>query len=276
MAERIGYTTPENMRLILEVVRYMQAAGFISRDGQRGDYSPKPPTPIYVQNDSGEEIPAYACMQVTGTIESSGQNYLVVNKPVDSTMDDGAYVFNMETPIEIDGNGTATSGPVFRAKYTGTITPTALYAPTAAQWYLTKNGGGIYRCLGDDDVGTSIGKFQLCNGPRIYAGQSSGSITAASGSTLGSGSVVLKKIPSGSASNLSPSQTITAYNPAPTTIASGQNVVVMREFESGEWMVIAGSSCNPVVDVYIDSGYLKQAFCDGTIENIVALTSACP
>ena len=54
------------------------------------------PTPAYFHNDAGETIPAYACMQVTGTEEIDGQNYLVVEKPADTDGTAGGFVFKVQ------------------------------------------------------------------------------------------------------------------------------------------------------------------------------------
>jgi hypothetical protein len=109
-------------------------------------------TPIYFSNDSDETIPPYACMQVTGTVEQGGQNYLQVDKPADTDATAGGYVFNGPSEVLSGGDGIAQKGPVFRAfKDTGTVTAGDKWGPTVGEWYLTL-GNGAYIVCGEDDI----------------------------------------------------------------------------------------------------------------------------
>lgn len=109
-------------------------------------------TPIYFSNDSAETIPPYACMQVVGTVEQGGQNYLQVDKPADTDATAGGYIFNGPSEVLSGGDGVAQKGPVFRVfKDAGTITAGDKWGPTVGEWYLTLDNGAYIVC-GEDDV----------------------------------------------------------------------------------------------------------------------------
>lgn len=130
-----------------------------------------PREPAFMQNDSGESIPAYACCQVTGTVEQGGQNYLVVDKPADTTGDAGWYVFNGHAAIADGEEGRYQTGPIVRAyKNSGTVTAGDAWGPTSGQWYLT-SGSGPFIAAGADDIGSNVFKVFTGSGgggPTLY------------------------------------------------------------------------------------------------------------
>jgi hypothetical protein len=143
------------MRMIIEITRYLKASGFtITPPGGGSRFVPQS-TPIYVRNDSGAEIPAFACLQTTGTTEAGGQNYITVDQPVDTTGAAGGYLFNGIAPIEIGGYGIAHDGPLCRMLKTGTLTSGDKCQPVAGQWHIAA-GGDLITIVGDDDIGTNI------------------------------------------------------------------------------------------------------------------------
>ena len=151
--------------LVLETVRYLRESGFVITRPGRGQHTYTPPPQVYVRNDSGEEIPSYACMRITGTVEAGGQNYVKVDKPNTSA---ALYVFNSQAAIEIGGYGVAQSGPVYRVyKSTGTVTLYDRWRPTASQWYMSK-GAGQFAVVGEDDIETNCFKIMLDPSSRLY------------------------------------------------------------------------------------------------------------
>ena len=154
MADVAGFS-PQNAKLILDVVRYLRANGLIGPSSDRGQQRFPPQAPIYVRNDSGAEIPAFACLQTTGTVEAGGQNYITVDQPVDTTGAAGAYLFNGQQPIEIGGYGIAHDGPLCRMLKTGTLASGDKCQPVAGQWHIAA-GGDLITIVGDDDIGTNI------------------------------------------------------------------------------------------------------------------------
>jgi hypothetical protein len=152
MAGEVAGFSRKNAEIILETVRYLRANGLIVPQSGRGRQFIPPLAPIYVRNDSGEEIPAYACLQTTGTVEDGGQNFITVDQPVDNTGDAGAYLFNGQEPIEIGGFGIAYDGPLTRMLTDGaTLSSGDKCQPVAGQWHITA-GGDLITIVGDDDI----------------------------------------------------------------------------------------------------------------------------
>ena len=73
--KQIGAYAPQTAREVLDHVRYMQRTGFVPRAGVKLPQNPAQALPLYFRNVSGSTMPAYACMQITGTVEIEGQNY---------------------------------------------------------------------------------------------------------------------------------------------------------------------------------------------------------
>jgi hypothetical protein len=155
MAQRIGVTSPEMMRTIMEVVNYLRASGFTIMPPGGGMRTVPQSTPIYVRNDSGVEIPAFACLQTTGTVEAGGQNYITVDQPADTTGAAGGYLFNGQAPIEIGGYGIAHDGPVVRMLHTGSPVSGDRMIPVVASWSVAI-GLGPFVAIGDDDIEPNV------------------------------------------------------------------------------------------------------------------------
>lgn len=152
MSDAFGLMSPEDTRMVLETVRQLRASGLLATLPSITT-TLTPPTPYYVHNDSGETIPTYACMQVTGTEEIGEQNYLVVDKPADTNGDAGSFVFNGPHEIADNEEGIAQFGPVVRAfKNTGTVTGGEHWIPVSGQWYIAQDDAGQFVAAGADDV----------------------------------------------------------------------------------------------------------------------------
>lgn len=159
---RIGAFSPDDAELVIRVVRKLQSLGLVAGEGDRGVGLFPPSTSVYFRNDSGSIAPAYACLQVTGTVEIGGQNYLTVDQPADAFGIAGGYVFNGPEDIEIDGLGTAQSGSVVRALTDGTaVTAGDSWMPEASAWAVQKADCDTMHAIGADDIDTNIGRFFL-------------------------------------------------------------------------------------------------------------------
>lgn len=148
--------TPDDARLILNVVRYLRASGFVIEQPGRGKQFVPPEAPIYIRNDTGEEIPPFACLQTTGTIDSGGQNYVTVDKPIDITGGAGWYLFNGVAPIEEGGFGIAYDGPLVRMLTNGaTVTCGDYWQPSIGSFAVVP-GGKLFTAVGLDDIETNV------------------------------------------------------------------------------------------------------------------------
>jgi hypothetical protein len=154
---RVGYYTPETAKMIHDVARYLRDSGFvIPQSGRENQFIP-PDAPIYIRNDTAEEIPAFACLQTDGTVEDGGQNFIKVVKPQDAVGTNGWYLFNGIAPIEIGGYGIAKDGPVVRMLTDGSaITNGSRWAPVASSFEVSPATGGIFFAIGADDIETDV------------------------------------------------------------------------------------------------------------------------
>ena len=160
----LGVFKKDTAQIILAVVRYLKESGYvIDRPGRKPQFIP-PDAPIYVRNDSGEVIPAFACLQVTGAVDAGGQNYITVEKPVDDTGAAGRYLFNGIAPIEVDGYGIADDGPLVRMLTDGTaVTAGDYWQPDIGEWAVIP-GGSMFSAVGDDDIETNIMRAFIVSG----------------------------------------------------------------------------------------------------------------
>lgn len=149
---------------LADIIRYCRKNGLWSTQGDSSD-SVFGSASILVKNTEANVIPAYGCMEVTGTVDESGQAYVTVKKPTSTGVH---FLFNGHYEIEASGYGCAQSGDVIRAyKSTGTVTFGNRWRPTASQYYLTK-GVGHYVVLGSDDIGTDVIRFRFDPSIRLY------------------------------------------------------------------------------------------------------------
>jgi hypothetical protein len=168
MAEkRIAAFTPQQRNEIMAVIKdYMARVGLSAR--REGVQTFNQPTPIYVKNTSSSEAPAWACMQVTGTEEFAGQNYITVSQPSDVTGSAGFYLFNGIQPIASGRYGIGHDGPLLRMLTDGSsISCGDRWAPVVSQWYVEPDVDGIVSAVGADDIGTNVMRaFLLLQSPQ--------------------------------------------------------------------------------------------------------------
>lgn len=153
---KVGVFSPENARIVLDVVRYLRESGFVIQPPGRGSQLIPPATPIFFRNDSGEAVPPFACMQTTGTVESGGQNYITIDKPADTDGSAGWYLFNGIAEVEIDGYGVAHDGPLVRMLTDGSAVSSGdKLQPQVSAWEV-EPGGSQFTAVGADDIETDV------------------------------------------------------------------------------------------------------------------------
>ena len=119
--KRIAGITPEQAARMLEATEaYERSLGYTA---PRLDNLPGVDR-ILFRNDSGEEIPPYALMHITGTAENQF-NYVTVTKPASSNKLRSRILVNGPEPVADGGFGTAQSGPIFRIIHDAAV----LYEP---------------------------------------------------------------------------------------------------------------------------------------------------
>jgi len=157
----IGALTPDQQRLVWDTIQQVRSSGILTAGGIVRDRVLANSVPIYVKNESGEEIPAYGCMKVTGTAEPDGQNYLEVVKP-DSDFD-ATFLINGPNAIEDDGRGIAQASSILRILTDGeTITNGHQWGPVDGEWYIDKAASTkLFRAVGGDSVAVDVARFVL-------------------------------------------------------------------------------------------------------------------
>lgn len=105
---------------------------------------------VRYRNDSGETVPAYGCMKLTGAIRVAGRPVRTITKP-DTGFLRGRYLVNLARRIATGGYGYGTwldeDGEVLCDASANTPTFDQEWGPTPAQWYLTRHRNG-FRILG--------------------------------------------------------------------------------------------------------------------------------
>ena len=157
-----GIFSVEDATEILAVVRAIQASGMLkdlgARNPRKGTVRTAE-TPIYFRNDSGEEAPAYACLQATGTFESGEQNYCTIDKPADTDATSGEYFFNGHFAVPNGEFGTSQPGRLVRAiKASGTSTAGDKWNPVVGDWTIEQDDSGRFVMAGDDDIATDVAR----------------------------------------------------------------------------------------------------------------------
>jgi hypothetical protein len=242
MAGEVAGFSRENAKLILETVRYLRANGFIPAQPSRGRQTIPPPTPIFVRNDSGEVIPAYACLQTTGTVEDGGQNYITVDQPTDNTGTDGAYLFNGQEPIEVGGFGIAHDGPVVRMICSDTIASGDSLAPIVNDWEV-ELGDGPFVAIGEDDIETNcIRGFVAMGGggtatrDTIIVKTKAGGIPARSGTTIGAADCDVFEVVGTTLTDAG--YDVEVINITLGAVAGSVYGVASRELNSDQWVLV--------------------------------------
>jgi len=210
----VGYFTPRQAERVWEATKAFEKGV----KGRALDEKPITPTPISFVNKGTSTIPAYGCIQIVGTEEIGGRNYLQVTRPfdyTDSVM--GPFLLNGPNEVEQDDLGTAQWGPIYRAiSDGGAYTVGTRFGPIASAYTVGK--GAVFTYLGEDDVETDCVRLIACETP-LLAIAGGGGIAANS-----SGTVTAKQPASGNWT--SGSVTYTAWAPTSTPIAANATVMI--------------------------------------------------
>jgi hypothetical protein len=160
----IGVFTPEQAReLWQDYQRRKQLQPHIqSNYPVRRPVDDPSPHRVFVRNDSYEDVPAYACMKITGTAEVGGRTTLTIDKP-DST--DGEFVFNSQFSIASGGTGWAYRFGVVVMLGVAPTETGAQYRPVADMWHI-EEGAGPFVVFGEHNAKPNglIGRFTGVSG----------------------------------------------------------------------------------------------------------------
>lgn len=213
MATEIGYFTPTQAD---RVWRNALAFEKLAAVGAKTD-RPITPTPISFVNKSGATIPPYGCIQITGTEETGGRNYLQVKRPFDYAGVMGPFLINGDREVIADDFGTAQWGPIYRVKTDGTTLAVGTrIGPNASSFEVGK--GCLFTCCGADDIEEDVIRVIACETPLL-------AVAGASGIAANSSGTVTAKVPT-STGWAAGSVTYTAWAPTSTPIAANATVMI--------------------------------------------------
>ena len=161
--DSIGVFTPEQARLLWqEYLSRQQLQSQLTKNyPQRRPLDEPSPHRVFVKNTSGEAIPAFACMQITGTAVYGERTVVNVTKP---TTTDGVYLFNSPYEIAIDAAGWAYRFGVVVMLGDPPSEVGALYAANPGAWTVVEGSGpfvvyGDYEITPESTVAAVIGTF---------------------------------------------------------------------------------------------------------------------
>ena len=161
--DSIGVFTPEQARLLWqEYLSRQQLQSQLTKNyPQRRPLDEPSPHRVFVKNTSGEAIPAFACMQITGTAVYGERTVVNVTKP---TTTDGVYLFNSPYEIAIDAAGWAYRFGVVVMLGVAPSEVNAAYQPIVGSWEIEEGGGpftvfGTYEITPESTTAALIGRF---------------------------------------------------------------------------------------------------------------------
>lgn len=239
------------------VVEHYRLHGVLGSDGRKTAALINGPA-IYVRNDDATEAPAFACMQVVGTVEVGGQNYLKVDKPIDADGTAGWFVFNGPYAIPAGDFGVASDGPLCRMLTDGsTVTAGGLWGPVSGQWTIAP-GGTLFIASGEDDIAADVMRGFFKGGGSGGTGLAktpSGGIPARSSITAGVATCTLAELYDDSGTikirEKSPTESVSIYNSTSVTI-SGSAWIHWKT--DGSYKVIDVDDCNGTSGISLNGG----------------------
>lgn len=223
MATEIGYFTPSQADRVWRNALAFEKTVTL---GQKTD-RPITPTPISFVNRSAQAVPPYGCIQITGTDEIGGRNYLEVKRPFDYSGVMGPFLLNGDREVEPDDFGTAQWGPIYRAKSDGsTLAVGTRIGPIADSFEVGK--GCLFTNCGPDDIEEDVLRLVACE-TQLLAVAGAGGIAANASGT------VTARVPT-STGWAAGSVTYTAYNPFTAVIAANAQLILFPI--DARWVVV--------------------------------------
>lgn len=156
MNESFGFIDKATANEAIKAFSELQRSGLLNPDAIDASMRRQPrlnEEPLQFINRSGEEIPRYGCMQITGIEEIGDRTMLVAEKPVDTDATAGPFVFNWHHAVPDGSAGTAQRDRVTRAITNGdAIAAGDPWRPAVSAWTIEQNVTGQFRMIGEDSL----------------------------------------------------------------------------------------------------------------------------
>lgn len=245
MADRvIGALPPDDLRWMYDTLRQLTSSGSLLGEIKRLQAEVRGlrsalGAGLYVRNDSGEEVPAFGVMQITGTAEEGGQNYVTIDKPDGTT--DAHFLFNGPEAIEDGGYGLAQNGPVYRVLTDGgTVATDEGWGAVSGQWYVDADIEGVLVAIGEDDIETDVARFRMVSNSvadTVIVEVPESGLPALSGGTPGSDTCNVYYISSGGTLTQRLGTSVTVYNLNDFAISGGVGIYAIATKIDGKYVM---------------------------------------
>jgi hypothetical protein len=222
---------------VLETIKALKASGLLGsttdeglKQGLDGQQVYNTPIPISVYNDSGQTVPAYGLMQITGSLDEDGRNYIKIKRPADS-VPPGLLLINGPTAIAAAGYGTAQPGPSYRLLHDGG-SYSAGYTLGINIGAFTATAGHVFSVIGADAVDTNIVRVMFADPTRFILAYTTAGATGRSGTTLGKGTATMRYLAISGTDRVLTATTDTAskdfFNLSTVGVGTNRYIMLMR------------------------------------------------
>jgi hypothetical protein len=240
MAKDLAIFDEATAKDVIETIKALKDSGLLASTGDEGLKQGLPgqqvyntPIPTIVYNDSGQTVPAYGLMQITGNLDEDGRNYVKIKRPADS-VPPGLLLINGSTDIAIAGYGTAQPGPTYKVLHDGG-TYAAGYTLGIKLATFTATAGSMFSVLGNDELtsgATNVVKVMLTDPTRLVLAYTTAGATARSGTTLGKGTATMYYLAVSGTDRVLTATTDTAavdfYNLSTVGVAGSKYIMLLR------------------------------------------------
>ena len=167
MAEDLAVFDEQTARDMLAAFKRLEASGLLEPDLKARDQRGNPgktvthqQPPIFVRNDSGQTIPPYSFMQMTGTANVTDSfSYVTVRQPIHSTILRCPLLFNGIYEIANGDYGVAQNGPVYSVKVDTIPSLGDRMGPLTGQWIAGL--GSMYAVIGEDETAIETDVYKV-------------------------------------------------------------------------------------------------------------------
>lgn len=227
-------------RRVLNAIDALEASGLLgsnlqgpSNPGRPGDLVWNTLPPIQVYNDSGYVVPAYGLMQITGSLDEDGRNYIKIKRPADS-VPPGLLLINGPTEIAVTGYGCAQQGPKYRLLHDGG-TYAAGYTLGIGIGSFEATAGQMFSVLGDDEITSGLDDVvcvMFAEPTRLILAYTTAGATGRSGTTLGKGTATMRYLAISGTDRVLTATTDTAskdfFNLSTVGVGTNRYIMLMR------------------------------------------------
>ena len=235
MAKDLAVFDEQTAKRVLRAIEQLEAKGLLnpetgSTPPKDGDQVWNETPPIRVYNDSGQTVPAYGLMQIIGSLDEDGRNYIKIKRPADS-VPPGLLLINGTTEIAVAGYGTAQQGPSYRLLHDGG-SYSAGYTLGINIGAFTATAGHVFSVLGADAVDTNIVRVMFADSTRLILAYTTAGATARSGTTLGKGTATMQYLAVSGTNRVLTATTDTAakdfFNLSTSTVGTNRYLMLLR------------------------------------------------